>query len=279
MKRVLPNENMRSSSPATDHGNSAHGSKRNQQVNNRSVMQLCGNSHGNKGLSSFCIADAKRNAFATTCWKWRWAASACETQALSKELDTLRSLSKEVFEKYPFISGPMKPGHEKSSENNAFVKDQQDPLAFEKVFRLLASIWQTSSQSAHLENELNVKKRKLNHFLHFMSRWIQRSYRKGQIQKFVLRWLLLLLKSQRDKFKFQAAITKPSLSVVGTASSKQQLSHPYTNSGRCSKLMKDVLETSEQQVHTVERTVHILKVVILAFFALKIYSIPCHNIA
>jgi hypothetical protein len=43
--------------------------------------------------------------------------------------------------------------------------------------------------------------------------------------------------------------------------------------------MKDTLETPEQQVHTVERTVHILKVVILAIFALKIYSSPYRNIA
>ena len=276
-KRVLPNEKMVSfnsishRNEAPCHGGGAHGSRRKLQINNHCGQ--FGNNNGNKNVNSFCISDAKRKACLMTCWKWRWAASACEVQALSKELDTLRSLSKEVFEKYPFMSGHMKPNHEKSepltrksSENNVLLK--QEPLPFEKVFSLLASIWQTSSQSAHLENELKLRKRQFDHFLYVTIRWMQRNYKKRQLEKSILRWLLYLLKSQRDKLKLQAAIARPS-PMVASATSKQGPSHIVTKSNRCSKPIKKEHETPEQKAHTSEKTLHVLKVVIISSFLLK----------
>mgnify|MGYP000034643751 CR=1 FL=1 len=278
-KRVLPNEKMVSFNSISHHnevpchGGGAYGNRRKLQVNNH--CGKFGNNNGDKNVNSFCITDAKRKAFLVTCWKWRWAASACEVQALSKELDTLRSLSKEVFEKYPFMSGHMKAIHEKSepltrksSENNVLLK--QEPLPFEKVFSLLASIWQTSSQSAHFENELKMKTRKLDHFLNVMIRWMHRNYKKRQLEKSILRWLLYLLKSQRDKFKLQAAIARP-LPMVASATSNQRPSHLVTRSNRCSKPIKKELETPEQKAHTSEKTIHVLKVVIYHYFAMKIF--------
>lgn len=190
----------------------------NKQINRAgqvSSLQQSVNNGCCKTLDTFPTANAigKLNKLSiVTCWKWRWAAAASEVQALSRELNTLRSVGKEFLDKtISFPPSSFTSGHEKfqssmlkagfQTTDYPCVKEPQVPLTFDKVFTLMASIWQTSSQSAHLEKEIILKSRQLGHLLRVMTRWMQRASKKRQLEKAIVHWLLYLLQSWRDKFK------------------------------------------------------------------------------
>lgn len=186
-----------------------------------SMQQLVNDCH-KKGLESYVTTNGNKKLsklLTVTCWKWRWVAAASEVQELSKELNTLKSISKNFPDKTVSLQQSsstsclenlrscfLKEGLQNTEHPSA---DLQAPLTLDKVFTLLTSIWSVSSQSAHQEKEAFLKNRQIEHLLKVMTRWMQRALKKRQLERVIAHWLRYLLQSWKDKFKCQNVSIAP----------------------------------------------------------------------
>nr|AFN42828.1 pericentrin-like protein [Marsilea vestita] len=203
---------------------------------------------GSKQEEQDQLSSLRSNKAITICWKWRWVAAASEAQALSKELENIKSLGLEFLDKSTLGSLQYTMGQEKfrsSMLNSTFqTKDllnASQSLSFEKVFSLMSSIWQTSSHSAYLEKELMIKKRKYDHLFHALESWVQKNLKMRRMERAIIRWLAYLLQSR--KAKTNQAFTQDSSTRVSPRSAddaKNNIRASITSMSRSDTTIKKV---------------------------------------